>query len=232
MRSIAFGFLMLLLITGISYGQSERYTGGSGQGYTMSGTGLGGVILPVVWSGFNLSQHEDRILIEWSTSEEINNDYFLVQRSADGVNFEAISKVSGMGSVTVEKQYKAYDKTPHFRLNYYRIKQVDYDGRYDFSEIKSLYFDPDGASTRKRRVECLINGNLYPVFVEQADNNSPVSVRLINVMGQVLYEERFTDNESRGSNAVVSISKHLQTGIYHLVLSGNNVQAVKKILVR
>lgn len=232
MRSIAFGLLMLTLITAMSYGQSERYTGGSGQGYTMSGTGLGGVILPVVWSGFNITQSEAGTLIEWSTSEEINNDYFLIQRSADGINFEDIGHVSGNGNTSVKQQYHALDRNPHFGMNYYRLKQVDYDGGHDFSEIKSLYFDPNGASTRKMKVECLINGNLYPVFVEQGDNNSQVRVRLINVMGQVLYEERFTDNESRGSNAVVSISRHLQTGIYQLVVSGYNVYATKKILLR
>jgi hypothetical protein len=197
----------------------------------MSGTGLGGIVLPVVWAEFNVRQKDASVLLEWSTSEEINNDHFIIQRSVDGINFEDVGKVMGAGNTSEKQQYTALDKNPHFGMNYYRLKQVDYDGGFDLSVLKSVYFDPV-SKTNQMKVACLINGHQYPVWIDDQSKEGAVTMRLINIGGQVLYSRQLSAGQMSDGNPAITIDKSLNTGIYTLVLTGSGIQTAKKILVR
>ena len=85
-------------------------------------------------------------IIEWSTYTERNNDYFTIERSVDGINWTEIATVSGSGITTEEHKYMYSDK--YFKrdtINYYRLKQTDYDGLYEYFDIVSV----DNRSNKK-----------------------------------------------------------------------------------
>lgn len=94
--------------------------------------------LPVTFVAVNLSYKNDRVTVDWSTASELNNDYFLVEKSANGIDFQAFEKVSGAGTSNRLNFYSAQDLNPYKGITYYRIRQVDYDGKYDFSSVKSI----------------------------------------------------------------------------------------------
>jgi len=73
--------------------------------------------------------------VEWQTETEINNDNFTVQKSQDGINWQFVSKVDGGGNSSEKLSYTIFDTDPFNGVSYYRLKQVDYDG-------KSEIFDP------------------------------------------------------------------------------------------
>lgn len=102
--------------------------------------------LPVEFSYFNATSSEQSVALEWHTAIEINNDYFTIQRSADGITFNDIGKIAGSGTSKVPREYTYTDHQPVPGRSYYRIKQTDLDGRYKFSEM--------------RKVEMTINSNL------------------------------------------------------------------------
>jgi len=80
---------------------------------------------------------------EWITVSEINNDYFLVQRSKNMTDWDAIAKIDGYGNSNQVLHYKTRDLSPLTGVSYYRLKQIDFDGSFSFSETKSVQFKED-----------------------------------------------------------------------------------------
>lgn len=76
----------------------------------------------------------------WQTATEINNAYFYIERSADGARYEAIGQVPGAGTSTVINTYTYTDEQPLSGVNYYRLRQVDFDGQYAYSPVVSVVF--------------------------------------------------------------------------------------------
>ena len=81
---------------------------------------------------------ESSVYLHWITKSEKNNDYFEVERSADGENWERISKIDGAGNSTYTNEYIYEDYNPYKGVSYYRLKQVDFDGEYEYSDIRSV----------------------------------------------------------------------------------------------
>lgn len=95
--------------------------------------------LPVTFKQVEVKEVEQSaVRVSWSTSEEVRNDYFEVERSADARHFQALGKIKGMGDTSVEQHYDFLDTTPLPGTAYYRIRQVDTDGTVSFSSTKSL----------------------------------------------------------------------------------------------
>lgn len=89
----------------------------------------------------------DGNLIEWSTATEQNNDYFTLFWSDNGHNFAPIMRIPGAGNSVVTIEYQYLDETPSKGVNYYKLRQTDYDGRFEDSEIISVLSDKDSAPT-------------------------------------------------------------------------------------
>lgn len=97
--------------------------------------GFGGFTLPVEWLDFSANQIREGVQLQWSTASELNNDFFVVERSNSNGNFEAITQVNATGNSDLVQAYSATDAHPLMGTNYYRIKQVDIDGNYSFSSV-------------------------------------------------------------------------------------------------
>lgn len=94
--------------------------------------------LPVEFISFNALKKNSKSILNFSTASETNNDYFTIERSKDGRNYDAIGEIKGAGNSNAEITYEFTDEKPHAGINYYRIKQTDYDGKYSYSDIKSV----------------------------------------------------------------------------------------------
>lgn len=109
-------------------------SGDNGTGFSTF-TGKTGIIsLPVELTYFGGSIVNDMIKLEWITSSEINNDYFIIEESSDGINFSEIGQVNGVGN-SIEINNYNYSYLSSGNLAFYRLKQVDFDGTYDYSAI-------------------------------------------------------------------------------------------------
>jgi hypothetical protein len=98
----------------------------------------GDIAMPVNFTKINLQNSYTSTILTFSTASETNNDYFTIERSADGRSFDAIGEIKGAGNNTEEKHYEFTDENPLSGINYYRIKQTDFDGQYSYSEIRSV----------------------------------------------------------------------------------------------
>jgi hypothetical protein len=97
-------------------------------------------LLPVELIRFEGYNRTEGNLLEWTTASEINNDYFEVERSKDGLLFTNVGMVIGSGNSSHQLHYKWLDKIPLNGINYYRLRQVDYDGKYAYSGIVAIFY--------------------------------------------------------------------------------------------
>lgn len=137
---LASGNLSNLSMTGLSIGSSYTFC------YTFTALSfcyhsihypyfVGATPLPIELINFEANAEPEAIAVQWSTASETNNDYFTLERSEDGENFSEITRVQGAGNTSFLKEYSYLDKLPLNGINYYRLKQTDFDGKYTYSDV-------------------------------------------------------------------------------------------------
>lgn len=103
-----------------------------------------GVILPIELLEFTVLKEGNHSRLDWSTALEHNNDHFDIERSADGKEFVYLLTERSKGNSDTQQDYTAYDEKPFTGWNYYRLKQVDLDGKSGYSPVRKVFFDGVG----------------------------------------------------------------------------------------
>ncbi len=124
------------LIPGQTYYIAADGFAGDNCAWTFSGTGI---VLPIELGSIDAVHTGRDVHVEWTTITEKNNDYFSVQRTLDGLEYSEVGIVLGAGTSTEPIDYYFIDDSPYAGKSYYRIKQVDYDGEFSYSELVSVY---------------------------------------------------------------------------------------------
>ncbi len=101
-------------------------------GVSFSGTSTP---LPVELTAFYGENAKNLAKLHFTTASELNNSHFSIERSQDGINFREIGRISGAGTSFVFNDYSFVDVSPFSGKNYYRLKQVDFDGNFEYSEV-------------------------------------------------------------------------------------------------
>jgi|GEM_PF-1831870 len=121
-----------------------------GLGYTgFSDFAPGGGLtpLPVEWVSFDAQNAGAQVQVSWTTATEINSDYFTVERSADGLNFQKLLKIQAAGNSLGLRQYQALDDQPLIGISYYRLRQADLDGSESLTPIVAVQRGQTASST-------------------------------------------------------------------------------------
>ena len=197
----------------LSYLGVVRWTGsgwtqpaGSGLGVTL-GTGMvtmsnvstfgifglsaNNLALPIELVSFEAKAKATEVEITWTTAAEVNNDYFTIERSKDGIEFEAIQQIDGAGNSTNILHYGVVDKTPKSGTSYYRLRQTDFDGRFTYSEIRAVNVtgDPPGPGIRIEQAGPNPFNELFRVFYAVNDATE-IQVMLIDPAGKPVLNDK------------------------------------------
>ena len=97
-------------------------------------------VAPVELTKFEAKSNQNKVNLKWATATELNNNYFEVQHSADGRDYKTIGTLKGNGTTPIGSVYNFEHLSPTVGINYYRLKQVDVDGKYEYSPIRSVLF--------------------------------------------------------------------------------------------
>jgi hypothetical protein len=116
--------------------------GSSGAGFSYSRTTAGS--LPVTLKSFSASLRNNSAVLQWKTETEVNNKYFDVEHSSDGVSFTAVGKVNGSGSATRENTYAFTHANISGGKHYYRLAQYDFDGAVKYSQVVLVSLNKGG----------------------------------------------------------------------------------------
>ncbi len=167
--------------------------------------------LPVVFTSFEVYKMGRNARLVWITEQEINNDYFDVQRSADGINFTSIGRVNGAGTTFDVNNYEFVDNNILLGINYYRLNQIDYDGNGFLTEIKSVRFD----NHDQFKLEAYPNPTRSVVNLDSNIDLIDHHVSLYNTQGKLVYRGLF-------KNKMTLDMSILTPGVYTLKINNGN----------
>ncbi|MBK6945638.1 MAG: T9SS type A sorting domain-containing protein [Flavobacteriales bacterium] len=176
--------------------------------FTLASTGFGNP-LPVELVSFHAQYVEDAVRTEWTTASEMNNDRFDVERSADAFTFELAGSVFGAGNSQVALNYEFFDMHPYSGTSYYRLKQVDFDGTFTYSDIVPVH-NPNGSDAS---ITVFPNPTQGETIVSiQGTSEGTIELSVINAQGQQVLNYSRTAT-STGFTVPVSLDG-LPSGIY------------------
>jgi hypothetical protein len=166
--------------------------------------------MPVTFLGVTARKDGSSVVLDWSTATEFNSDKFIVQRSANGVEFSTeVGTVKAAGSSTTVKNYKLTDYAPMNGRNYYRIKEVDFDGKITYSNIVSVYFD------KGSMISVFPNPVRHTTTVEISTGRAgKVNMEVYDNKGALVLKQSF--NATAGTNQATIDLSRFSTGIYTL----------------
>lgn len=128
-------------VTNVNNTACEDFAGN----YRIDDVQLTAAVLPVVWTGWAAADSAGRSLLTWSTAQETDTDHFAVERAGANLAFVEIGRVAAAGESREERQYRYWDATGAGGGYYYRLRQVDRDGSFQFSTV---LYGPPTASPR------------------------------------------------------------------------------------
>jgi len=173
-------------------------------------------VLPIELKSFDLVIIEDQTKVIWTTASETNNDYFSIERSADGTSFDAIGEIKGAGNSNTSVSYEFTDAKPLVGINYYRIKQTDFDGKFSYTDIKSVRHNTFG------------NLNITPRTTEGrlqiTTDAEDYSIDVYNVAGQ-----QVKSYPSLSLDQTISIDE-LTAGLYYIKVNVDGQVETTKIV--
>ena len=201
--------------TGFSLGvQGEVNTTGHTMQYFSFATTTG--TLPVELLSFTAKKNEGTTNLFWQTGSEINFDHFVIERSSDGIHFESIGRVEAAGTVSSVSNYSFTDENPLPGNNYCRLKIVDKDETYTFSQTIAIDF-----TSKEINKVSLYPNPVYDVLSLMTDGTS-AKVKILNLDGKTLFEANI-----QNINTQIDV-RELTQGIYILRFENeNNSQTVK-----
>jgi hypothetical protein len=215
-------------LNGYTYYQLDgitNFSGGTG-GFSIND---GGAPLPVELLSFTATAiNNEYVQLDWSTATEVDNDGFFVERSTDGSNFTQIAWVDGNGSTTQTQYYTYDDREAVAGVNYYRLKQVDFNGDYEYTYIVSAVLRKD--VTLLDVLGLRPNPTVNELFVEiLAHTETKANFTTFNHMGQKV--QTFGKVLEEGQNTVSVNTTDLPAGTYFITIENSQTKITKKFVV-
>jgi hypothetical protein len=179
--------------------------------------------LPVEFIWVEATTDNNDVDISWKTASETNNDFFTIERSNDGITFETLATENGAGYSNSILTYNFKDIDPMTGVNFYRIKQTDFDGKSAYSEIKAVKMSPGETGFTMFPNPVTSGENLQVVPINSADEYTVV---ILSANGQ-----KFSDYTANGSSSV-AIDESLPKGVYYVFVSMKTEKHIEKIVVQ
>jgi len=185
--------------------------------YTRSDLGA----LPVNFSSFTAQKQDKIVKLNWSTEQEVNSSRFIIERSADGRTWQSIAGIAAAGNSSNHLEYMAYDNLPLNGTSYYRIKQVDKDGRTQVSVVRTVRFDFGYSIT-------VAPNPAKDVVVVTMDriNNAASTIQFFNAAGNIVYTEQ--TNLSKLNINTTAFAR----GLYFIKIINAGEVATQKLLLQ
>lgn len=192
----------------------------------------GGCYLPVELSGFRAEACSfKKVCLSWETASEKNSDYFVVERSADALNFSELIQINSqsLNNAGSGFNYAWIDDEPLDGMNYYRLKMVDRDGRTKRSAIVSLQARREGAASVLIYPNC--NNGEFTVMAGGFEPDQRLLLQLRNISGKVVFEKEYNID---GDNTAIRIVPHLkiESGLYFCSVKIGNTFSHSRMIVR
>ncbi len=188
------------------------------------------MLLPVTLVDFSAKPIANQeVMLEWVTASELNNSHFEIQRSSNGVDFTVIGEAEGRGTVEEITYYDFVDAMPYAGINYYRLKQIDFDGKFEYSEVIPIEFD--GLPKGEVRISPNPFENTVVLEFETETGNDFYSTRFIELFD--LYGKRIQVWQIQADAAIKTLDlSHLSSGAYILRTQVGSQSSINQRIVK
>lgn len=171
----------------------------------------GSVPLPVELTSFEAINETGRIRLRWTTATELNNEYFQVLRSKGGTEWTGLGTVDGHGTTNEPQFYTFLDETAPVGAWYYKLRQVDFDGAFEYSSVIRVYRGEDDFAV-----------NIYPsptsryinIDLQGISAKEKLSYRVLNLLGQEIVKGDWQADEVGRANTSIDLTPELPVGTY------------------
>lgn len=180
------------------------------------------VVLPVGLLEFETQCNDETIDVSWITASEIDNDYFMIERSLNGVNFDEVARISGIGNSTHTSNYRWVDENPLTGIAYYRLSQTDIDGESKRLSVRS--------TTCGEASEILIYPNPFKNdFTVSVGKNVkwPIHVSVEDYLGREVYNQSVF---GEFGEVKINFGNNVPSGTYLVKVITENQQIVEKLM--
>lgn len=187
--------------------------------------------LPIELLSFNVNvNRNNQAEISWTTATETNNDYFTIERTTDGVNYEVVEVIDGAGTSIATREYYTIDPFPLPGTSYYRLKQTDLNGHYEYSDLVAVSNNDNVLTALKVYPNPSDGGKMQVDLDGQEDEEILVVVK--DLLGQEYYSKVVIMNSGK-YKLVVDPSQKLAPGLYLVVASShNNMLYSQRVIVK
>ncbi|MFD1553555.1 T9SS type A sorting domain-containing protein [Putridiphycobacter roseus] len=199
------------------------FIGATGYYFSLGSINLSTTPLPITLIDFEANVlNSNSVLCEWGSSSEINNAYYTIEKSLDGIQWDYVGDVKGAGNSSLENNYTLRDYNPFLGLSYYRLAQTDYDGVQKYLAIESVVIN----ELPNHSVNVFPNpANTHVTVISNQKMNGMLCIR--SGLGQLVQKT----NINGAYKAEIDIS-HLAEGVYYIEIQFGSLSKVVKLMVQ
>ncbi len=191
-------------------------------------------VLPVELLYFDAAASGNKVILTWATASELHNDYFTIERSANGLTFESIAEIPGAGTSNQTIEYRHEDMQPLLGTTYYRLKQTDFNGAYEYFNIVAVNI------SLSAKEDCILKvypnpcvGNCMVTLSKCSQSyNAQILVELVDASGAIVYSKIPNRNFDGSFDFYVDKSNNLKPGIYFVRATSNDEAYSDKVIVK
>lgn len=187
----------------------------------------GAVFLPIDLINFEATTEGKKVSLLWNTASEINNDFYTLERSQNGIDYVTLKTVKGAGNSTSTLSYEVFDEKPLSGPNYYRLKQTDFDGKFSYYETKVVNYYKDEFYCNEpspNPAESNVNINFYAPF------STTANIQVIDIMGRTVINKSV--DVSKGEQLISTELNEIKSGAYYFNISieGESYFCTKRLI--
>jgi len=187
--------------------------------------------LPIELLSFTAVPNKNKVDLNWVTASEINNDYFNIERSVDGINFETVNTTDGAGNSTSIINYYSVDANPYNGLSYYRLKQTDFNGNTSYSQTVPVEFNSADDFAFDIYPNPAGNENIN-INIISSQLVSDAYINFYDVTGKKIYSTTITLSAKGHTLFSFYPENKLARGVYFVEISSGQTNIHKKLIVK
>ncbi len=184
----------------------------------------GGTILPVVLLFFQGDLDQGDAVLSWHTASELNNEYFEILHSKNGVDFTPIGRVQGAGSTSEVTEYSYVDRNVT-GINYYQLRQVDFDGASE--EFNIIRIESELSSSLTIYPNPIPSNIDFSIRIKEI-NTDDTTIKIISLDGREVFRKTVKDS----SNLIKVGTSQLEKGNYLVVLESKTQRITRRIVIQ
>ena len=194
------------------------------------GRNASAIALPITLVSFQAKIKERKVDLKWITLSEKNNDYFTLEKTKDGLNYEQIKKIKGAGNFNETLKYDETDENPYTGISYYRLSQTDFDGHQIFYPLQSVSLEIKNESTLSAQPNPINLKEALKIIIE-GEKNQIAIVSLLDSFGRTCFSNTFQTIENQNT-IEITLPDNTIEGIYFLKIIISDKLYSKKLIVK